>query len=132
VIVVDASAIVAMVKVEPGWDFIRDTLDTTERALIAAPTMVELGLVLGGMRPDREDLARTTVLDADLEVVPFDQLMAERAITAWHRFGKGRHPARLNLGDCFTYALAWHTSYPILCVGDDFAQTDLPTLRPPA
>lgn len=57
--------------------------------------------------------------------------MAQRALDAWRRFGKGRHPAGLNFGDCCSYALAEATGYPILCAGNDFIRTDLAVLRPP-
>jgi len=69
--------------------------------------------------------------DARISVEPFDAELADRATDAWRRFGKGRHPAALNLGDCFTYALGEQTGYPILCVGLAFAKTDLPVLSPP-
>jgi ribonuclease VapC len=53
---------------------------------------------------------------------------ADRALSAWRRYGKGRHPAGLNYGDCFVYALADRTGFPVLCTGDDFARTDLEVL----
>ncbi len=53
-------------------------------------------------------------------------------MSGWRRYGKGRHPAALNFGDCFTYALAERTGYPVLCTGDDFAATGISVLRPPA
>ena len=57
--------------------------------------------------------------------VPFDRALADLAADAYAKFGKGNHRARLNLGDCFTYAVAKRTGEPILCVGDDFARTDV-------
>ena len=63
-------------------------------------------------------------------MVPVDGPTALDAHLAWHRFGKGNHPAALNYGDCFTYALAARTELPVLCVGDDFARTDLEVIRP--
>ena len=63
---------------------------------------------------------------AEIERVAVDQQQAEAAIEAFRRFGKGRHPASLNIGDCFAYALAKSTSEPLLFKGDDFAQTDIP------
>jgi ribonuclease VapC len=76
-------------------------------------------------------IVRRVLRDAEITVAPLDLPLAERALDAWRRFGKGRHPAALNLGDCFSYALAEASGCPILCVGDDFARTDLPVLRPP-
>ena len=61
-----------------------------------------------------------------------DEELAARTMSGWRRYGKGRHPAGLNLGDCFTYALAERTGYPVLCTGDDFAATGISVLRPPA
>ena len=52
-------------------------------------------------------------------------------MSGWRRYGKGRHPAALNFGDCFTYALAERTGHPVLCTGDDFAATGISVLRPP-
>lgn len=75
-------------------------------------------------------IARRAVREALVDIEPFDDDLAERAVDAWRRFGKGRHPAALNFGDCMTYALADKTGYPILCVGENFAQTDLETVRP--
>jgi len=62
---------------------------------------------------------------ARVEIVPVDEDQAQIARSAWRRFGKGRHPAALNYGDCFAYALAKSRSAPLLFVGDDFAQTDI-------
>ena len=63
--------------------------------------------------------------ESDIQCVPFDEVQADLARVAWRRYGKGRHPAGLNLGDCFSYALSKATSQPLLFKGDDFAQTDL-------
>lgn len=63
--------------------------------------------------------------EASIELVPVDQRQADAVITAYRRFGKGRHAAALNYGDCFTYALALAESAPVLCTGADFGQTDI-------
>ena len=68
--------------------------------------------------------------DAKVDIVPVDADLAARAMSGWRRYGKGRHPAGLNFGDCFTYALAEQTGDPVLCTGDDFAATDISVLRP--
>jgi ribonuclease VapC len=65
------------------------------------------------------------LLKAGLEVVPFDSAQLEVARHAWRRYGKGRHPARLTFGDCFSYALSKTTGEPLLFKGDDFAKTDV-------
>ena len=74
--------------------------------------------------------AQRIVDEAGIVVVPFDESTVLEAHLAWQRFGKGNHPAALNYGDCFTYALAARTELPVLCVGDDFARTDLEVIRP--
>lgn len=62
---------------------------------------------------------------ARIEIRPVDECLAQTAINGWRRFGKGRHPAALNYGDCFSYALAIELDEPLLFVGDDFSQTDV-------
>lgn len=69
--------------------------------------------------------------DADTRIVPFDELQLRAACEAWKRYGKGRHPARLNFGDCCTYALAKVSSAKLLYKGNDFGQTDVPGVTVP-
>lgn len=131
-VVVDTSAVVAILADEPGREWLSAHLATAEQRVMAAPTALELGIVLEARTPAAVGIARRLLRDARVDLVAFDQALEERAMHAWRRFGKGRHPAGLNLGDCFTYALAEETGFPILCVGDDFLRTDLPVLCPPA
>lgn len=128
--VVDTSAIVAILKREAGAGWLISQLDAPGRRTMAAPTLLELGIVLETRGTGSTGIARRVVRDAAIEVVAFDDDLADRAMEGWRRFGKGRHPAGLNFGDCHTYALAHRLGLPILCTGDDFAQTDLPVLRP--
>ena len=128
-IVVDTSAVMAIVRSEPGADWLSRRLQESERRLMSAGSGLELGMVLE---------SRTTTLTAldvlrslQIELTSFDETQFEVGLRAWRKFGKGRHPASLNLGDCFTYALAKVTGYPILCVGNDFARSDLAVLTPP-
>lgn len=130
-VVVDASALVAVVTGEPGWPWLEEQLHAAEPRLIAAPTVLELGIVLQARRSAAGGFVRKVLRDAGIVVRPFDEEHAERAQDAWRRFGRGRHPAALNFGDCCTYALAEQAGHPILCVGNDFSRTDLPVLRPP-
>ena len=88
--------------------------------------MLSSRLGIGG----RTLLARL-VEEAGLIVIPFSEEHARLAIDAYWRFGKGRHPARLNFGDCLTYATAKLADEPLLCVGDDFSSTDLQVVRQP-
>lgn len=131
-LVVDTSALAAILFGEPSRGWLLDHLAEAELREIAAPTVVELGIVVEARLGSRGAVLADHLLgDADIEVVPFTASTAAEALAGWRRFGKGRHPAGLNLGDCFTYALAVETGSTILCTGEDFAATDLPVLRPP-
>lgn len=128
-IVVDTSAVMAIVLSEPGADWLSRRLQESDRRLMSSGTGLELGLVL------ESRTTTLTTLDAlrslQIELTAFDEAQFQLGLRAWRKFGKGRHPASLNFGDCFTYALAKVTGYPILCVGNDFAQADLAILTPP-
>lgn len=130
-VVVDTSTMVAILVGEPGRTWLADQLVSASERVIAAPIALELGLVLEARAPTSTGIARRALRDSRISVTSFDEHLADRALDAWRRFGKGRHPAALNFGDCCTYAVAEETGYAILCVGDDFARTDLPVLRPP-
>lgn len=124
-IVVDTSAIVAVLFGEDGWQAVERIL-LDEPCVMSAATRVELGIVVEA----RTGPAGTQLLDellsrVDIDVVPVDADQAGAAIVCWRRFGKGRHSAALNLGDTFAYALARRSGVPLLFVGDDFAGTDI-------
>lgn len=130
--VVDTSAVVALLTQEPGYDEIEAQLSQADIKVMSAATVVELGIVLESRLGSE---AATTVnrflRDAEVTVEPLEVDHAERALEGWRRYGKGRgHPAQLNLGDSYTYGLAATMGYPILCTGDDFAATDMEVLRP--
>src|SRR5262249_32266542 len=98
-----------------------------------AATRVELGIVIETrLGPAGQDVLHRFIRDAQVQIVAVDADLAARVMSGWRRYGKGRHPASLNFGDCFTYALAEHTGHPVLCTGDDFAATDVPVVRPGA
>lgn len=121
---------VAVVRREAGADWLVAQLDAADVRVMAAPSLVELGMVLESRAPASVGIARRAVRDAAIEVAHFDDNLADLAMEGWRRFGKGRHPAALNFGDCHCYALADKLGLPILCTGNDFAQTDLQVLRP--
>jgi ribonuclease VapC len=129
-LVVDTSAMVAIVTNEPESEWLAGELAKASERIIPAPVAVELGIVLEARTPTAAGVGRRVLQDAGVRVMPFDERLAEHAVDAWRRFGKGRHRAALNFGDCCVYALAEATSYPILCTGGDFALTDLPVHRP--
>jgi ribonuclease VapC len=98
--------------------------------LMSTATRVELGIVVEArFGAAGRDLVDRFLRDAAVELVDVTGETAERAMSAWRRFGEGRHPAGLNFGDCFAYALADHSGFPLLCAGEDFAATDLEVIR---
>jgi ribonuclease VapC len=125
-VVVDTSAAVAVLTGEPAGGAIIEILDQANRRLMSAASFVELGIVLEArFGPVGGAVADRFIREASIEVAPLDLGQAHAAIGAWRRYGKGRHVAGLNFGDCFTYALAATTQHPVACLGDDFTQTDL-------
>jgi ribonuclease VapC len=125
-VIVDASALVAIVLREPGWEGLVDKLSTGPIGA-GAPTLAEAGLVLTAKLGARgRSLLARLVQEARIAIVPFTDEHWPVAVDAYARFGKGRHAAGLNFGDCLTYAVAQLASQPLLYVGDDFTKTDLP------
>ena len=124
--IVDSSAVIAILLKEPGYERLRDGLVASERASIGAPTVVESSLVLCARlgRAGKTLLARF-LEEAELEVVQFTAEHWTVAADAFIHYGKGRHPAALNFGDCLTYAVAKLAGEPLLCLGDDFPSTDI-------
>lgn len=129
--VVDTSALMSIMMREPSRPWFLEQLNQSGLRAMSAPTALEFRIVLQARRPDLTEMGHRVLRDGRIDVVDFTADLAERGLQAWQRFGKGRHRAALNFGDCCTYALAEETGLPILCLGDDFAQTDLPVLRPP-
>jgi ribonuclease VapC len=124
--IIDTSALVAILDQEPEAERIARALAATPERMLSAANQVEVGIVMQARRGD--DGAR----DVDLllaklrvEIVPFTARQAEIARKAFRRYGRGRHDAKLNFGDCFAYALAKDASAPLLFKGDDFGQTDV-------
>ena len=126
-----ASACVAVILGEPGSEDLAVCLEHALVRLMPAAIRVELGIVIEArLWPAGQDVADRFLRDAKIDIVAVDEELAARAMSGWRRYGKGRHPAALNLGDCFTYALADRTGHPVLCTGDDFAATDITVVRP--
>ena len=121
--IVDSSALVAIVLREPGWETLTEKLSSGPAG---APTLAEAGVVLTvKMGPRGRSLLARVVQEARISVVPFTDEHWPIAIDAYARFGKGRHGAALNFGDCLTYAVASFAGQPLLSVGEDFGKTDL-------
>lgn len=124
-IVVDASALVAIFLREPEQQTFLDVISAADAAWLSSINYVEAGLILSKRRliPNRE---RFDTLLVSLRVqIREDIELGPLALDAYLQFGKGYHPARLNLGDCFAYALAKALDAPLLYKGDDFALTDI-------
>jgi ribonuclease VapC len=124
--VVDTSAAVAILSGESASAQLLRRFDEDGSRLMSAATLIEVGIVLEArFGPIGMGIVERFLREADIEVVPLDREQADAAVGGWRRYGKGRHSAGLNLGDCFTYGLAAVAALPVLCTGDDFAQTDL-------
>ena len=131
-IVVDSSIIVAIIREESNAAIWVDVLDKTPHVFMSVISYVETNMVIAGRWSD----ARLGRVDATLKalhvrVVPVTLNQGNVALAAFLRFGRGRHSAGLNIGDCFAYALAKSRDLPLLFKGDDFAKTDIvPAWRP--
>jgi len=124
--VIDTSALAAIFFGEPERKSFLGVITAAGSRLISAASVLETGIVLEsrqGEAAGREfDLF---VVRANLQIVPVDADQADLARSAWRKYGKGRHPAALNFGDCFSYALAKSSGEPLLAKGTDFSLTDL-------
>jgi ribonuclease VapC len=124
--VLDTSAIVAILLNEPDAAALAASIEAHAPRLLSAASLLEASMIL----ESRKGEAGGQELDlfiyrAGIEIVPVDAEQAEIARIAWRQYGKGRHPAGLNYGDCFAYALAKVSDAPLLFKGTDFAQTDI-------
>ncbi|NOX61166.1 MAG: type II toxin-antitoxin system VapC family toxin [Chloroflexi bacterium] len=124
--ILDSSAIVAIFLQEPGYENLLMKMTAAEEIGVGAPTVVESGIVLSArLGFDARALLAHFLEESDIFVISFSASHMNVAIEAWLRYGKGRHPARLNFGDCMAYAVAKLAGMPLLCVGEDFLQTDV-------
>lgn len=124
--ILDSSALVAVAFAEPEADRLVAAMASTPRLGIGAPTLVETAIVLSArFGRDARALVSRLVLEGDIALVPFTDAHYGTALDAWLQFGRGRHAASLNFGDCLSYATAKLAGAPLLCVGDDFTQTDI-------
>ena len=124
--IADTSAIVAIFFQESGYEALLQKLAQAHDVGVGAPTLVECGIVLSArLGRDARGMLSRFLEETHVFTIPFTEVHYSTAVTAWQKFGKGRHPAALNFGDCLTYAIAKLAGRPLLCVGDDFSQTDL-------
>lgn len=125
--IVDTSAVVAVVFQEDGYERLLALLtDDASRTGIGTPTVVELGIVLSArLGTDATTIVADLLRQFEIDEVPFGEPHWRKAVAAFWRYGRGRHRAALNFGDCLAYAVARLAGEPLLFVGQDFAQTDL-------
>lgn len=126
--VIDSSALVAVVLAEPAHQAVLAKMLASPLVLVGAPTLAETAVVLSArLNRDARPLLNEILREAQVEVVPFDRTHYDVAVDAFLRYGKGRHRAALNFGDCLTYAVARVAGLPLLYTGNDFSATDLAT-----
>lgn len=124
-LVLDPSALIAYLKAEPEAGQLREAMLAASALFMSAASLVEAGMVAEKLRGGGAIDLDTMLVELHVKIVPFTEEHAELARSAFRRFGKGRHPAGLNFGDCFSYALARALGEPLLFVGNDFSQTDV-------
>lgn len=126
--ILDTSVLLAIVFREPGFERLVAELTDADAVAAGTPTLAETGIVLTArLGPAADGLLERMLDEFGVQEIPFGEIHWREAVDAFRRFGKGRHPAALNFGDCLTYATARLAGEPLRFVGDDFVQTDLET-----
>ena len=124
--IVDSSVLVAVALQQDGYREPWERLVDEGVGYVGAPTLLETGMVLRSrIGVGARGMLEVLLHDLEIQTLPFDDRHWRVALEAFGRYGKGNHPAGLNLGDCLTYATARVARQPLLCLGDDFRQTDL-------
>jgi ribonuclease VapC len=125
-VIVDSSAIVAVLRREPGFERLVDAMLDAEAVLVPAPCYLEVAMVIAGRKgPDSRREIDALLDRLRARVVPFGEAEARAAADAFLRYGRGRHAAGLTFGDCMAYAVAKAEGRALLFTGGDFAQTDV-------
>ena len=124
--IVDSSAFVAILLQEPDADRLISTLEREPIIGVGSPILVETCIVLSArLERDMRGTVARMIQEFEIETIPFTDAHFGVAVSAWLRFGRGRHAANLNFGDCMSYAIARIAGRPLLCIGQDFPRTDL-------
>ena len=124
--VLDSSAIVAIHLKEPGHERLIAAIEAAPLVVVGSPTVLETSIVLSTrLQRDPRPLLAAFLRRVNAEVIPFNAQHMDAAATAYLRFGRGRHPAALNCGDCLSYAIAAVSGFPLLFTGNDFLRTDV-------
>jgi len=128
-VVIDTSALLAILLDEPERGKFLQLLSESETRLLSAANALETAIVVESRRGEAAGRELDLFLHrTKIEIVAVDAEQFSIARFAWRKFGKGRHPAALNFGDCFAYALTKMSSEPLLAKGEDFRRTDLQVL----
>ena len=124
--IVDSSAILAIVFREPGYEDLLDRIAAAPAVAAGTPTLAEIGIVLHArLGAAAHGLLERMLDELGIQEIPFGEIHWREAVDAFRRYGRGHHPASLNFGDCLTYAAARLSGEPLLFVGGDFSRTDL-------
>ena len=122
--ILDSSAIISVVLREPGFEDIANKIVEAGSLQIGAPTLTETAIVLENRMTDARSVLIQFLHEWRVQVIPFGEAHWQEAASAYVRFGKGRHKAGLNFGDCMSYAVARMSGQPLLATGNDFSKTD--------
>ena len=124
--ILDSSSLIAILASEPDSELYVQAISSAPRCRISAGSFIELSIVLESQFPiEVQQQCEALFRRVGIEIEPVTAGQAYLARQAFHDFGKGRHPAGLNFGDCFAYALAKDTGEPLLFKGNDFKRTDI-------
>lgn len=124
-IVVDTSAVIAVMTKEPEAPAFIAAMGAASLRQMTSINLLEARIVIGFAKAMPLGTVDDFLRRERVDIIPFDETLSDLAFEAYRRFGKGRHPARLNMGDCASYALAKARGWPLLYKGDDFSQTDI-------
>ncbi len=124
--VIDSSALISILLEEPGHNSLLEKAGSAELLFVGAPIALETAMVLcSRWQKDARPMLSSFLRGMNVEIVDFSEVHYDAAISAFLRFGKGRHPAGLNFGDCISYALAVVSGLPLLYSGIHFSRTDV-------
>jgi ribonuclease VapC len=128
--VIDPSALIAILNDEPERKAFTEAIEQADTRLLSAAGFVEVSIIIDNRYgyDGRRDLD-LLIAESGIEIIEVDEDQARFARDAFRQYGKGRHAAGLNFGDCFSYALAKVAGLPLLCKGNDFTQTGIPTVN---
>ncbi|MCK5784019.1 MAG: type II toxin-antitoxin system VapC family toxin [Desulfobacterales bacterium] len=128
--VIDTSALIAILIGETDSELIATAIANDSKRIISAISALETGIVIESKKGEPGGRELDLILHrSHIEIVAFDPEQFELARSAWRIYGKGRHPAGLNFGDCCSYALAKYSGEPLLFKGNDFSKTDIPSVQ---